>query len=199
MPRFQRKGRQLSRKQVILHSNTFVKNTGPAAGPEFLRVIDCAAGARTTTGAAKSITQNRGTDELCNIGDQIAYVNIFIQCAVRPVESTDDDERVGWLEYGYVIEKEDATSVPLTSIGTTYLGVILKRMFPSGTIWTGNMPVGKLQPNSVALHLKIPKNKVMLKDGDVHRFFFYFRDVKSTAVETDSVRCIISSMYKGYN
>ncbi len=197
--RHRKQGLRLRFKQQVQHSNTFVKNTGPAAGPEFLRVVDCAAGARTTTGAAKSITQNRGTDELCNIGDQIKYVNVFLQAAIRSTTGTDDDERVGWLEYGYVIEKEDATSVPLTSIGTTSLQVVLKRMFPSGTIWTGNMPVGKLQPNSVALHLKIPKNKVMLRDGDVHRFYFYFRDVKSTAIETDSCRVIVSSMYKGYN
>ncbi len=186
-------------KGKIMHTETDLGNTGNGVSTiETSTLVDCQAGARTTTGAAKSITQNRGTDELCNLGDIIKYINIHMEVGPRSTIGNVDD-RTGWYEYAIVLEKEDFVVMPTTNIGTQNLGVMCLRQYPGDCIWTGQFPIGSAQPNSVDLHLKIPSTHNMLKDGDKWILMTFFRSVSSTSTETAAVRFIHSWSFKAYN
>ncbi len=182
---------------AITHAGTLVDNIGNSSVPQTMEFADTVA-ARTTTGASQAITSNRGTDELCNTGDTIKYVNLFIQASPRADIELPAD-KTGWLEYAVVLVKDTETKIPNTSLGTETLGVVATRMFRNECIWTGNFPVGEKQPNSVNLQIKIPRFKQRLRIWDQWILYTSFRSAQSTSTSTIAVRVISSFIYKAYS
>lgn len=184
-------------KVPIQHAGTFIGNQGGATAPHSMTIVETETGARTTTGTAQSTKSFASTDETCNIGDTIKYVNLFLQAASREVETGDD--RNGWLEWALVCVKESETAVPITQLGTLTLGQVCTNMFRNECIFTGAMPIGLTQGNYLPIKIKIPRSKQKLRIGDQWRFITYFRDVKATSTSTSAIRVIKSYMYKSYS
>ncbi len=180
------------------HAGTVVGNAGGGAIPAEQVILKTAAGARNVTGANQDVTTERDTGNKCNIMDCVKYVNLFIQVGSRDGQGSNEDDRQGWLEWAFVCVKETETNVPITTLGVQTLGVVCTNMFRNECIYTGCIPVGTKQPNSIPIQIKIPSTKQFLKIGDEWRFITYFRDLRATATETASVRLIKSFIYKGY-
>ena len=153
--------------------------------------------ARTTTGASQVIQDGSSTGETVDIGNQIKYLNIFIQASPRDSGASDND-RKGWLEYALVMNKESDTVIPITNLGTATLGDVATKMYRNETIWTGNFPVGNAQPNSANLVIKVPRFKQKIRIGDEWSLYCYYRDSKSTSTDTDTIRLVTSTIYKSY-
>ncbi len=156
------------------------------------------AGARTLTGATQIIQDVADTGEVCRVGDIIKYVNLFLECAPRQPQGAEQD-RVGWLEWAFVCVKETETNVPITITGTQTLGVICNHMFRNECIYTGMMPVGATQSNSMPIVIKIPKTKQQIRIGDEWRFITWWRSSNSADVSTTAMRVVKSFMYKCYS
>ncbi len=185
-------------KGAITHADTNITNAGSAQLPGKFNILETEGGARPTSGAEKTITDSRTTGEVCNVGDIIKYVNLFIQCGPRST-ATDADERTGWLEWAFCCLHESDLAVTASQTGVLTLGNICKNMYLGECILTGIFPVGNAQCNNVAISIKIPKHKQKIDLGTEWRLITYFRSVKTTAIDSDSVRLIKSFMYKGYN
>ncbi len=195
MPR-RRFKRTTKGKQAIQHAGTVVDNIGGATVPQEQVVLKTSAGARNTTGANQNITSNRDTGNLCNVGDQVKYINLFLEIAARNAEGIND--ATGWLEWAFVCCKETETNVPITTVGVQTLATVCTNMFRNECIYTGVLPCGLDIPNSVPIKIKIPSTKQFIRIGDEWRFITYWRDLKATSTSTISNRIIKSFMYKGY-
>ncbi len=180
----------------VQKSGTLLANVGPANVHS--HVVLTTANARTTTGAAQFIQDSITTDNECNAGATVKYINLFIQTAPRQSIST-EEQRVGWLEYAFVLVKESDTVVPTTQLGVSTLGDVCTKMFRNECIWTGNIPIGETQSNSLALKIKILKFKQKIRIGDEWRFICHFRSSLSTSTQTATNRLLTSFLYKVYN
>ncbi len=194
MARFRRIRRQTMGKQMLKHSGTLLANIGNASVPTKFIICETEGGARTTTGAEQVIQANRTTDEVCQVGDIVKYVNIIIQCGPRTAAIPES----GWLEWAVVAKREADADIPTTQTGNETIGVIAQRMYRNEVIFTGVFPMSNTQPNSQQIMLKIPKSKVRLNLGDTICIFAYFRSVVSTDMQTDSNRLVMSYIYKSY-
>ncbi len=197
MARHRRMG--VTRTKVgITHADTNLLNQGSGSAPASFNVLETDAGARTLTGATQVIQDNADTGEVCRVGDIVKYVNLFLEIGPRNEIGTDQD-RTGWLEWAFCCVKESETAVPITNVGTQTLATICKNMFRGECIFTGAVPVGTQQPNTMSIQIKIPKGKSSIHIGDEWRFITWFRSVSSTAAGTGNVRVIKSFMYKAYS
>ncbi len=195
MVRHKRIVRQTRNKSSEHHSGTFVSNVGPGKLVGEFEILETEGGLRTTTGASQTIQDSRSTAEVCNVGDLVKYVNLFIQCTPRVTA----DKNMGWLEWAFVCVKESEVSIPNTQIGVETLGVIAKRMYRNECIFTGFIPLGTSQANGQSISIKIPKTKSTLRMGDEWRLYTYFRSSNSAAVTDDDVRLIESFFYTCYH
>lgn len=183
-------------RSSVQHVDTIVSSVGAASAPATMVVMDLEAGARPTTGGTTTIQVGQGTNEECNMGAVIKYINLFLQAAPRTAGTV--DERNGWIEWALVMCQESDTVVPITLLGTQTLMQVCTNMFGGECIYTGNMPIGSTQPNSKDITLKVPKHKQILKRGDQWRFITSFRDTVVTATETDAIRLVKSFLYKSW-
>ncbi len=186
-------------KNPIKHADTNIINSGSADVPAKTNILETEGGARTVTGATQTITSSRDTGEVCNVGDIVKYVNLFIQVGPRQDGAGLGAEKKGWLEWAVVFVKESETDVPITSVGVQTLGAICNHMYQNECILTGAIPVGLEQPNYAQITIKVPSTKCQIKLGDEWRFIHYWRSTDSTAQGTAEVRVIKSWMYKSYN
>ncbi len=184
-------------KQSMQHAGTVVDNVGNGSAVQEQVILLTEAGPRNVTGANQDVTAERDTGNKCNVGDVCKYVNLFLQAAPRSNIANPED-RTGWIEWAFVCVKESETNVPVTTIGVQTLGVICTNMFRNECIYTGSMPLGETQPNSMSISLKIPKTKNTIRIGDEWRFITLFRAAGAASVAVDSVRLVKSFMYKGY-
>ncbi len=186
-------------KVAIRHADTNITNVGAATAPATFNVLETQGGARTVTGGTQTITSSRDTGEVCNVGDIVKYVNLFMQCGPRQEGIGITDEKKGWMEWAFVCVKESETTVPITDIGIQTLGCVCNHMFQGETILTGAVPIGLEQPNYVEIKIKIPSTKSRIQLGDEWRFIHSWRPTKSTAAGTSEMRVVKSFMYKSYN
>ncbi len=182
-----------SYKKGVKHSGTLIINEGPSAVPDEFVVLKTSGGPRSTDGAPQTIQSLASTDEDCRTGDTVKLINLHIQAGARPQSTTVD--RTGWVEWAFICVRENETSIPITRAGVQTLGDIATNMYRGECIFTGNIPVGNVQPVSQEISLKIPKHKQSIKLGDEWRFITYMRSVNSASVETGSVRTIKSYNY----
>ncbi len=198
MPRRNFRRRETQGKVPIQHSDTNILNTGGAAVPTKFVVLETSAGARTVTGATQTTKSQSGTDELCNIGDIVKYINLFAEAAQRFDASEDDDNR-GWLEWAFMMVKENETEVPITQMGVQTLGDVCTKMYRNECIYTGMIPLGLNQPATLDIKIKVPRFKQKIRIGDEWRFVCYARDLKATSTNAVNVRLVRSFMYKSYS
>ncbi len=196
MPFRRRFRRTTANKGHSKHAGTLVVAMhGPGSIPSELRFVETEAGARSVDGTVQSYADERRTDETCNIGDQIKFVNCFIETGPR-LDSNQIGQ--GWLEWVVLGGQENDISIPITNLGTQTLGVVANRMFPGQCLMSGMFPIGRDQPNSVAISLKVPKKYEYLKFGSELRIVIYFRTANSTETGTNNVKSFISYIYNAY-
>ncbi len=183
-------------KQGIQHAGTVVDNIGGGSAPQEQIVLKTEAGARNVTGANQDYSAERDTGNKVNAGDIVKYINLFLEVGTRSIAG--DDDNAGWLEWALCCVKESETNVPITTLGVQTLGVVCTNMFRNECIYTGMVPIGITQPNSIPIMIKIPKSKNTIRIGDEWRFITYFRDLKVTSTGLSGIRIIKSFMYKGY-
>ncbi len=159
-------------------------------------IAETEGGARSLSGAATQIQGNRTTDERCNVGDLIKYVNIQIEVAGRVI---DDANQNSWLEWAFVCKREADADIPITQVGTQTLGDIATNMYRNECIYTGMIPIGINQGNGQNLMIKLPKTKQYLRLGDTFVIFTYIRSSNSVAASTTSHRLIQSFNFKCYH
>ncbi len=181
-------------KQALKHASTMLVNIGSASVPTKFVIAETEGGARSVSGAPKSVQSFRSTDETCQVGDCIKYVNVIFQASPRLDQIADS----GWIEWAIVGKREADVDIPIGQTGVQTLGVIANQMYRNEVIYTGVFPVGKAQANSQSVMVKIPKTKQWLHIGDTIVVFAYFRSNLSTDVSTDRVRLVMSYIYKSY-
>ncbi len=192
--------RQTRNKVPIKHGSTLLDNTGPGVGSFFKHVIyRTNVGARNLGGVPQAIKAQAVTDETCNVGDIIKYVNICIECSPRGADSTNIKDDSGWLEWAIFWQRETTTTLGIANIGTDVLGVLSGRFYRENAIMSGCFPLGSRQSMSSDLHIKIPKRCTQLKLGDQLQIMCYARGSSSTDTRTDSFRLLVSSQFKSYS
>ncbi len=197
MPRFRRRT-TLKGKVGIKKSGTFVENQGHGSAPDQFEIMITEGGARNIAGATTDIKANANTAELCNVGDTIKYVTLYLQVAGRP-SLADPNNIPGWVEWAFVCVKESEANVPITQLGVQTLGDVCMKMFRNECIYTGCLSVGQHNPNNQEIKIKIPKVKQKIRLGDEWRFITFVRSNLSTDTSTDRIRIIKSFSYKCYS
>ncbi len=187
------KRRSMSMQKSVKHSGTFLANVGASTVPESLIIVKTSGGPRSDDGAPQTIQSSASTDENCRTGDKVKLVNLHIQCGPRDAAANADKE--GWLEWAFVLVRESEKSIPITRLGVQTLGDIATAMYRGECIFTGNFPIGTVQPASQEIILKIPKSKQSIKLGDEWRFVTSFRSTDSTSTSVNAVRLIKSYNY----
>ncbi len=185
-------------KVAIQHTDTLVANIGNSGNPVQFEVLETETGTRTLTGASQTTKDSASTAEVVNIGDTVKYINLFIQAGPRQA-GTGADDRTGWLEWAFLMNKESDTVIPTTQLGTQTLGDVATKMYRNECIYTGCMTIGNNQPSYLPIILKVPRFKQHIRIGDEWSLYVKFRSVLSTSVDTDAVRVILSFMYKTYS
>ncbi len=185
-------------KTGVQHAGTKLANGGGGSIPDTFEIMETETGTRTTTGATQTTKDSASTAEVCNIGDIIKYVNLFIGCAPRDGQAT-IDLQTGWLEWAFVCVKESETTVPITNMGTQTLATVCTNMFRNECIFTGAFPVGNQQSNHISVQIKIPKFKQKIRIGDEWRLITWWRSSNSTDTSTFAMRFVKSFMYKCYS
>ncbi len=184
----------------IKHGSTLLDNTGPGVGSFFKHVIfKTNVGVRNSAGVPQIIKAQALTDETCNVGDVIKYVNICMECSPRGADSTNIKDDNGWLEWAIFWQRETSSTLTVANIGTDVLGVLSGRFYRENAIMSGCFPLGAKQAMSADLHIKIPERMCKLKTGDVLNIFCYARGSSSTDTRTDSFRLLVSSQFKSYS
>jgi len=187
-------------KVPVKHASTLLDNTGPAVGSFFGHVIfDTTVGLRLTAGGVQTIKDSATTEENCNVGDIIKYVNICLECSPRGAQPTNPLDNSGWLEWAIVYQKERATPPTVTNIGVLTLGCICSHAFREDCILTGCFPIGTAQAMSQDIKIKLPQRMCRLKLGSILRIFCFIRTSNSSDMRTDSHRLIASSHFKVYS
>ncbi len=190
---FHRKVRQTRGKLGIKHAASFINNVGSGSIPTAFTMVEVDAGARTETHQA--IKGNADTDETCEVGDLVKYINAHIQVAPRNGAQPD----VGWLEYAVVWQQEDMTKITITNMGTQTLGETATNLFRNDCLWTGNIPTSKTAASSAEMVIKCPKQHLYMKIGGSYILYCYYRSNLSTDVQTDNMRLIQSCNFKAYS
>lgn len=185
-------------KTAIQHSGSFLENLGFASSPDQFEIMVTETGGRTASGVGQTTKESATTDVVCNIGDIIKYVNLFIQICPRPGTGAALNQ-VGWLEWAFVCVKESEANVPPTQLGVQTLGDVCTKMFRNECIYTGAIPTGSTQANYAEIKIKIPKFKQKIRIGDEWRFISFFRSSLSTDMTDDTNRLVKSFMYKCYS
>ncbi len=187
-------------KDGIKHSSTLVDNTGPGVGSVFGHLIyNTSVGARSTSGAGKTIQNSANTEARCLVSDIVKYVNICLQCSPRGASPTDDNDNAGWLEWAVVWQREVETLPAVTNLGVGTLGMVCSHAFRENCLMTGCFPLGTKQAMAQDIKIKIPARCIKIHMGDTLNCFCYVRTSKSTDVRTDSHRLIASSHFKAYS
>ncbi len=190
--------RQTLGKNSVKHSQTILANVGSASVPTRLIVIQTDVGDRLVSGAAQIVKDQATTGNTCNVGDIVKYVNICIQCSPRTTIDPNDDS-TGWLEYACVFQEEQAELMTTGSLGTQTLMDTANKQYREMCFFTGCMPIGDAQSNSVDLKLKIPRKFTKITVGNNLSIFAFFRSNNSAAVGTSTNRLIMSAIYKAYS
>ncbi len=185
---------------AIKHSSTLVDNTGPAVGTFFSHEIFVTnVGARLTSGGIQVIQDQATTENICQVGDVIKYVNICLECSPRGALPTNELDNAGWLEWAVVWQQERNVLPTTANIGVATLGVIASHVYRENCLLTGCFPIGTKQAMSQDIKIKLPKKCTRLKMGDVLQVICFIRTSNSADLRTDSHRLIASSMYKAYS
>ncbi len=190
------KPRLYKTKEGVKHSSTTLANIGSGSTPTVHTIYVTDVGVRTTTGGTQTIKDVATTSRECNVGDIIKYINSCIQCAPRLINVEDNN---GWLEYALVLQKEQTQLMGNTNLGTQTLQDTATKQYRGNCLWTGCIPLGMNQGNSVDLKMKIPRIYEKVKIGTILILFLFFRSVDSTDVRTDSHRLVVSSIFKCYS
>ncbi len=185
-------------KTAIQHTDSIIANTGAATIPTVLNVLQTDVGARTTTGAGQTIQDAASTGRIVQTGSIVKYVNLFIQISPRPEIGTRQD-RIGWLEWAFVMVKESETTLPITNLGVQTLGEVATNMFRNECIYTGFVPISQEIAGGATISIKVPKFKQKIRIGDEWRFIAAWRSSNSADSNTVNMRLILSCMYKAYD
>ncbi len=185
-------------KTAIQHADTLLANIGSASVPTEFIVLQTDVGARTVTGAAQTIQDAASTGMVVRIGDIVKYINLFIQVCARSNVSAEQN-RVGWLEWAFVMVKESETVLPITNLGVQTLGNVATNMFRNECIYTGFVPVSTSVSNGQTITIKVPRFKQKIRIGDEWRFIVAWRSSNSADTATDTQRIILSTLYKVYS
>ncbi len=173
-------------------------NVGQGTTAQTFPILETEAGTRTTTGATQTIKDSASTGEVCEVGDIVKYVTLYLQAAGR--QSVANPFNInGWIEWAFVCVKESETAVPNTQLGVQTLADVCMKMFRNECIYTGAVPIGEAIPNYAEIKIKIPKLKQQIKLGDEWRFITSIRSNNSADVSTDRIRLIKSFSYKCYS
>ncbi len=187
-------------KVPIKHAGTLVDNTGAGTGSFFaMQALNVEAGLRTTSGGVQTTKDNANTEELCNIGDIVKYINFCIQACPRGANPTNDNDNCAWLEWAVVYQEERNIAPTVANIGVLTLGAICSHFYRENCLMTGCFPIGTKQAMSTDLHIKVPQKWIRAKIGWVCTLFCYIRTSDSTDVRTDSHRLVASYHYKCYS
>lgn len=181
-------------KDPIKKSITLLANIGsgsPVTAFEVISVPDRSAG-----GATQSIRDGQDTTSKANVGDICKYINLTIQAGNRDTNVEPGDS--GWIEWAVATTKETTPALAITNIGTKTLGDVSTQTLRGNSLLTGAIPIGSIQPIVQDIRIKIPKTYVKQQLGSSTMLFVYFRSTDSADVRTDSVRIILSAMYKLY-
>ncbi len=179
------------------HSDTKVHTIGPGTAliPEHI-VRDTEVGPRDPDASVDTIQLGRGSSEECNIGDVCKYINLFIQGAPRIQSGL---QATGWIEYAFVIAKAGFPLLTKTNIGTRTLGDLATTYYRDQCVWTGNLPIGNLQANSVALMIKVPRKFQKLEWGYQWKLLLIARTSDATETGTGTFRVLTSAIYRNYH
>ncbi len=191
-----RKIRLSTIKNAVKHSSTLVANIGSGSVPSVHSIYFTDVGIRPSTGGPQNIKDIATTEGTINVGDIVKYVNICIQCGPRTAGVADNN---GWLEWAVVRQEERTQLMGSTFLGTNTLMDTAQKQYRNNVFMTGCFPMGKEQPNSLDLKLKIPRAWEKVKMGGILIIFCYFRSVDSTDTRTDSHRLVVSSIFKCYS
>ncbi len=187
-----------SYKTGIQHAETNITTSGGGTVPGEFSVMRTDTGARTLSGAEQATKSEASTGDVCEIGDIIKYINLFMQVAPRSTATT-PAESMGSVEWAFMMVKESETSVPITQLGTETLATICTRMYRNECIYTGAIPIGLNQPNNLSVVIKVPKFKQKIRIGDEWRFVHWFRSWDSTNDDLNNVKTVKSCIYKSYS
>ncbi len=193
MPGSKKYGKK-DKRPAVKHSGTFLDNIGAGDAPQKFIVLKTSGGPRSDDGAPQTIQSAASTDEDCRTGDTCKLVNLHIECGPRN-NIAEVEDRTGWLEWAFVLVRENETEVPITRLGVQTLGDVCTNMYRGECIYTGAIPIGNAQPAVAEITLKIPKSKKKIKLGDEWRFITSFRAVSSTSTANASIRIIKSYNY----
>ncbi len=192
---FRRPRRQLKGKAYEKHSDTLIATIGPGTvAATALLVRDTEQGARDPEGGTDTIQLGRGNNEECNQGDICKFVNLTIQASPR---IHNDD--MGWIEWAFCLMKNVELPPSNVNSGIQTLGDICTKYLRNNCIYTGAVPVGKAQPVTQVIQLKIPKSRQRLVTGDEWFLFCRARTAEAVETATDTFRVILSFNYKNYH
>ncbi len=191
--------RQTLGMQSVKHSASFLGNIGNGNGVQTFTPIVTDVGVRLDTGATSTIKSQATTGNTCNVGDVVKYLNLCIEICARGITTYPDAQDNGWLEYAIIKEKETDITPTTANLGTKQLGDICTQVFRGDCMWTGCIPVGAQQPNSLDLKIKIPKIQTKLQQGSKIKLLYFFRSSNSADVRTTSHRIVIACNYKCYS
>ncbi len=185
-------------KTGIQHCDTNITTHGGGTVPGPTNVLETEGGPRSTTGAEKTIKDFSTTGEVCNVGDIVKYVNLFIESSPRSTATT-PAESMGHIEWAFIMVKESEDPVSISNVGTLTLGCICTNQYRNECIYTGSFPIGLTQSNSMTAVIKVPKFKQKIRLGDEWRFIHWFRSWDSTNDDLNNVKTVKSFMYKAYS
>ncbi len=184
--------------QAVKKSGTLIGNIGNGSAITNFVLASTDVGARLNTGSTSQIKDSQTTSTLCNVGDVIKYVNICLEICARGITTYPDAQDNGWLEYAIIKQKETDITPTTTNLSIKTLGDIATQIWRGDCLWTGCVPVGAQQPNSLDIKIKVPKIVQKFQQGTQLRLLFFFRSSNVADVRTDSHRFVVSTMYKCY-
>ncbi len=186
-------------KVPVKHSSALVGNQGQGGAIFDHIIFDTTVGIRNVSGASQTIKDTATTENECNVGDIIKYVNICLQCSPRGANPTNDNDNAGWLEWAVIYSKERTTNITSANLGVATMGVVCSHSLREDCLMTGCFPIGTKQAMAQDLHIKIPQRMCRLKIGSILRILCHIRTSSSTDVRTDSHRLMVSSHFKCYS
>ncbi len=184
-------------KEPIKKSVTKVDTIGNGSNVNGITLL-FSASSRSATGDTTTVRDDQNTGSTANIGDICKYMNICIEAGNRADVEPNAEDNNGWLEWAIVYQKETSGFPGNTNLGTQTLGDICAKTFRGNCLLTGCIPVGNTQPIAQDITIKIPKNYIKVQQSSIMQLFYYFRSVNSTDLRTDSLKVILSAMYKLY-
>ncbi len=184
-------------KDPIKKSVTKVDTIGNGSNVNGFTLMSSAS-TRSADGSLTTVRDSQTTGLSANIGDILKYVNICIEAASRNEMEQGEENDNGWLEWGVVYQQETSGFPGATNLGVQTLGDILVKTFRGNCLLTGCIPVGKAQPITQDIKIKIPQKYCKVQQSSILQLFYYFRSVNSTDLRTDSTKVVLSAIYKLY-